>query len=254
MAWIESHQELANHPKLRKLARLLGLCRAHAIGMLHLLWWWAMDYAQDGDVSRFDPLDVALAADWDGEPALLLDALRSSGFLDEDGRLHHWDDYAGRLIERRRKDAARKQQARAASVQRPSAGHPPDGARNTTTTTPNRTEPNHTAPSAEGPEKAIKKANGATPCRFADAVADKFDLYVSNFREVNPQLDRAWLRATIAGIEAGGCELPPERMHAALDNAFSVVADAFSRSNGIAHPPAFAASRIAQAVQAEAAR
>ena len=36
-----------------KLARRLGVSLPAAIGHLHLLWWWAMDYAQDGDLTRW---------------------------------------------------------------------------------------------------------------------------------------------------------------------------------------------------------
>src|SRR5687767_5633894 len=53
MAWIESHQEIARHPKTRKLARLLGGSVPTAIGHLHLLWWWAVDYAEDGWLGKY---------------------------------------------------------------------------------------------------------------------------------------------------------------------------------------------------------
>jgi hypothetical protein len=105
-----------------------------------------MDYAQDGDLARFDPLDIAIAADWAGDPEPLWDALRSSGFVDDDGRLHDWHDYAGRLIERREKDKERQRAARAAPDRGMSDGCPADGARNPTV--PNRTPPGETAPGA----------------------------------------------------------------------------------------------------------
>ena len=53
MAWIESHQELANHPKTKRFKRALGISTPQAIGHLHLLWWWALDYAQDGSLAAF---------------------------------------------------------------------------------------------------------------------------------------------------------------------------------------------------------
>jgi hypothetical protein len=150
MAWLESHQTLANHPKTLKLARLLNVPRVTAVGHLHFLWWWALDYAQDGDLSKFDEMDIAVAADWQGEPDVLLAGLKRAGFVNEDGRIHDWYEYTGRLIERRRADAERKREARSKDVQRPSAGHPEDGVRNRTvpnTTVPNptRTQPNQPA-------------------------------------------------------------------------------------------------------------
>ena len=36
MAWIEAHQELRNHPKTKKAARLLGISRPQMIGHLFL--------------------------------------------------------------------------------------------------------------------------------------------------------------------------------------------------------------------------
>lgn len=140
MAWIESHDTLKDHPKTRRLRRLLGINLAQAIGHLHLLWWWAATYAQDGDLSHYDAIDIAEAADWDGDPEQFLSALIEAGFVDQDDdgtRLHDWYDYAGKLIELRARDAARKRAARKrtadgcpADVQRTSSGRDADVRRN----------------------------------------------------------------------------------------------------------------------------
>jgi hypothetical protein len=104
MAWIESHQELGRHPKTRRFARYAGVTVPAAVGHLHFLWWWALDYAQDGEMTQFDPEDVADAALWDGDAAVLLDALTRAGFLDREGEglfIHDWGEYAGRLAAQR---------------------------------------------------------------------------------------------------------------------------------------------------------
>jgi hypothetical protein len=54
MLYTPSHAELAQHPKTRKLARLLGVSIPTALGHLHLLWHFALKYAQDGDLTRFE--------------------------------------------------------------------------------------------------------------------------------------------------------------------------------------------------------
>jgi DnaD/phage-associated family protein len=131
VAWIESHQGLAKHPKTLKLARKLNINIAQAIGHLHLFWWWAMEYAQDGDLSHCDPEDIAIAADWPGDAGLFVDSLVDSGFVDrgDDGNLsiHDWYEYAGKLIERRIADAERKRKERKKKdVHKTSAGHPQD--------------------------------------------------------------------------------------------------------------------------------
>ena len=140
MAWIKSNQELAQHPKVKRLARMLEITVPDAIGRLHLLWWWAMDYAQDGDLSKFDALDIADAMMWDGDPQRLIESLvqcgsKGSGFLDmsEAGALtiHDWDEHCGHEFEKREKDAQRKRESRQrqkeySDVRRPSAGRPLD--------------------------------------------------------------------------------------------------------------------------------
>ncbi|MCL6594044.1 MAG: HNH endonuclease, partial [Alicyclobacillus sp.] len=112
MAWIESHTELSEHPKTRRLARLLGESIPAAIGRLHLLWWWATKYAIDGDLSRYEPEDIADALMWDGDPHKLVSALIQAGFIDEPMYIHDWDDYAGRLLEQRQLQADRKKRSR----------------------------------------------------------------------------------------------------------------------------------------------
>ena len=112
MAWIPSHQELRSHPKTRKAARRAGVSLPTMIGHLHLLWYWALDFAPDGDVARFDAEDLADAAEWDADPEQLIDALvncgsgGANGFITEDGKLHDWDEYGGKYG--KRVEAARK--------------------------------------------------------------------------------------------------------------------------------------------------
>jgi hypothetical protein len=118
MAWIESHQSLGSHPKTIKLARLLGVSKIEAVGHLHFLWWWSMDYAQDGDLDKFDDVDISIGAEWGGEASDFVDALVTVGFLERDGnvlKIHDWYDYAGKLIDRRAKNAARMRDARAST-------------------------------------------------------------------------------------------------------------------------------------------
>jgi hypothetical protein len=103
VAWIESHQTLAKHPKTKRFARAAGISIPEAIGHLHLLWWWALDYAQDGNLSKYTEEDIADASIWNGVPNVFVDSLIKAGFIDnDDGQmcLHDWYDYAEKLIER----------------------------------------------------------------------------------------------------------------------------------------------------------
>lgn len=115
MAWVESHQEIGHHPKTGRLVRSLGINKPTAIGHLHLLWHWSLDYAEDGELSGFEAGEIAEAMMWEGDPAQLLNALTSAGFLDRDAdtlRIHDWNDYAGRLIEQRTANAERQRRYR----------------------------------------------------------------------------------------------------------------------------------------------
>ena len=124
MAWIESHQEVGEHPKTKKLARLLNISLVSAVGHLHFLWWWALDYAQDGDLTTIDPIDIADGAKWDGDAEEFISALikcggNKAGFLESnDGRIiiHDWIDYAGKLIDQREKNAERQRKHRKKKV------------------------------------------------------------------------------------------------------------------------------------------
>lgn len=114
MAWIESHQELGRHPKAKRLARAIDTSLPAAVGHLHFLWWWAMDFAQDGDLSDYTDEDIADAAAWDGDARQFVKALVATGFVDdEDGQrhIHDWHDYVGRLLYKREQNRERSKRA-----------------------------------------------------------------------------------------------------------------------------------------------
>jgi hypothetical protein len=137
VAWIESHQSVWQHAKTRKAARILGVHEVQVVGHLHALWHWAIDHAEDGNVSKYDTDDLALAARWDGDADTFVAALTScgpgasSGFLEAGGSygnpdhglvgelvIHDWWKYAGKLVERRGRDRVRAR-ARRSDVPQP---------------------------------------------------------------------------------------------------------------------------------------
>lgn len=167
MAWIESHQELGRHPKMKKLARILNIAVPTAVGHLHFFWWWALDYAQDGSLSRYDAGDIADAALWEQDAQAFVDAMVEAGFIDRDQdgtlRIHDWDDYAGRLLDKRRQNAERKRRSRArhAPVTRDSRnGH--------RATVPNRTVPNHIDTESSSQQAPMTTSETVTPGALQD--------------------------------------------------------------------------------------
>lgn len=117
MAWIESHQSLRNHRKTLRMARYLSANAIEVIGSLHCLWWWALDSAPSGFIPSQDVAIIGEAASWPGPPDVYCQALIKAGFLDEvEGgyQLHDWPDYAGKLVDRRVRNAEQMRRARAA--------------------------------------------------------------------------------------------------------------------------------------------
>ena len=99
MAWIELHQSLPQHRKLLALRDALGLRTPAALGHMCLLWLWALDNAPDGDLSALPARQLAEICQFSERRAGdLAVALRTSGFVDADWRLHDWGDYTGRVF------------------------------------------------------------------------------------------------------------------------------------------------------------
>jgi hypothetical protein len=122
MAWIESHQELRNHPKVSAVCRTLSAEKNAIIGSLHCLWWWCMDYAMDGDISRYNAQQIADAAEWKGDATKFAKALLDAGLIDrgKDGStsVHDWFDFCGDLIHKRLRRKEEKRQKSADIVRR----------------------------------------------------------------------------------------------------------------------------------------
>lgn len=197
MAWIESHQEVGRHPKTKKLARLLSTSLPAAVGHLHYLWWWALDFAQDGTLEKYDNADIADAMQWDGDPDLLIESLISAGYIDDTDAglvIHDWAEYAGKLLERRAKDRARKRAAAEA------AGVPQDFQRNndgedeesgtlpsvpnqpTVPNQPNRTDSTEQDRTEQTVPGAGKPAEAAAPCPLAEIMQLYNEICVSYSR------------------------------------------------------------------------
>ena len=99
MAWIELHQTLPTNKKTLRLKRLLKCNTAQAVGHVCMLWLWALDNAEDGDLSAFDGDEIAEIAGYTGKGDFVL-ALQHAGFLDG-MMIHDWDEYSGALIGKR---------------------------------------------------------------------------------------------------------------------------------------------------------
>lgn len=157
--WIQVYSNLIKHPKTYALADELKLTskdaspNAVASGMLVSLWLWAAQNATDGDLSKCPPRAIAEAAEYRKNPVTFVAALKKTKWLDNDGKLHDWCEYATLLIEcdqqQREKTRKRVERHRAKKKASGNDGVTPDcNALGNVTVTPSNahTIPNHTIP------------------------------------------------------------------------------------------------------------
>ncbi len=173
MAWIESHQDLGTHRKTMRLCTLMNIDDLRAVGLLHFLWWWALDNAPDGNLTGLTNKEIAQACHWKGKPDLLVNSLCQSGWIDKENEsvtLHDWHDYAGKLVSKREQNKQRMRDARAGFVQRTCDARA--GA-----TVPNSTVQNST--------QQKSKEDNAAAVSLAD---EKFKELVKNFEEFSGSL------------------------------------------------------------------
>ncbi len=120
--WVPSCTNLPRHPKFLKLCSLLECSVVEGLGYLHLLWYFAFEYSDDGSIAGFDYRQVESACTWDARDGHLYNTFKQCGFIDETGRVHDWEDYVGHILRRRASNAARMRAARAVHVE----GYRPD--------------------------------------------------------------------------------------------------------------------------------
>jgi hypothetical protein len=160
--WIESHESLGQHWKMKRAARLLGISHPQMVGHLHYLWWWGARFAESGEITSFEPVDIAEAAMWEGDPDLFFEALCSANFLDVDDEgsfFHDWRDYIGKLLEAKRKHADKMKRLRAGQKQ-PRDEHEPASDQHASNKEPARAD--HvpgTLPSRNGLTVTVTKPN-----------------------------------------------------------------------------------------------
>lgn len=117
MAWIESHQELREHPKMNQLRGSMGWSVDEAIGKLHRFWWWCVDYAPNGDLRKYNDSVLGGSVGLNGSDcSKFVEAMVEARWLDREPyfRVHDWWNYIGRFLKIKFKDYPDKWQ----SVQR----------------------------------------------------------------------------------------------------------------------------------------
>ena len=161
-----AHNSLRNHRKLGRLCLALDVCEVVAVGHLQFLWWAVEDdrsVPSDGSLAGWSDEDVAIVSKWSGAPAILVDGMVSSGFLDRTDAglsVHDYSDWAPNYVNQRWKRKAEK-----GEVGYDNAGCGDNGAqRRTTHADARRSVPTqHNTTQRNAKEKVPQKAARAPP-------------------------------------------------------------------------------------------
>jgi len=108
MSWIESHIGLDKHPKTLNLANMMNWSVRETVGAIHLFWHWCVDYAEDGELTRYNDSTLASVVALDPQAgAKFVEAMvkcggeTASGFIEREPyfRVHDWWDYIGKYLQ-----------------------------------------------------------------------------------------------------------------------------------------------------------
>lgn len=163
MAWIEAHQTLKDHPKVIDLMNLMEWDLDTTIGKLFRFWWWCVDYAQDGDLTKHNDSRLAVAVGLNGSQGKqFVESMVQSGWIDREPyfRVHDWWEYIGRFLQTKYKQnpkAWKEIQERCLN-----------GSKNIQ---PNLTQPDLTQPNLTKPKESDKK-----PSEFSEAFVQKAEM------------------------------------------------------------------------------
>lgn len=102
MAWIKVEMGLERHPKLMRLARAMRWDVSATIGSLIRLWFWILEYGEDGILSKFTPEEFLVGIVPEDQAQPFLNSLIESGFVDKNAqgelRICNWLNYAGTYL------------------------------------------------------------------------------------------------------------------------------------------------------------
>lgn len=91
-----------DHPKMKRLARLLNIEMWGAVGIMESIWHFGMRYCPMGDIGKFSDIEIADAIGWKGSAGELVSALINARWFDAcpQNRLliHDWPDHCDRSV------------------------------------------------------------------------------------------------------------------------------------------------------------
>lgn len=133
--WIRVHGALIDKPVVTRLMEACHLKAHHAIGVLVTFWSGVAAHATNGYIRDYSDAQLETWARWEGRRGKFAAWVRAE-HMDSDGRVPEWDDYAGRLEQRRAQDRERKAGGIPTEPVRKPRGIPPEPERNSDGTPP----------------------------------------------------------------------------------------------------------------------
>jgi hypothetical protein len=109
--WIRVHANICGKPVIYRAVEALGLSPHEAIGVLVQFWGAVSQHATNGAVGGFSDVQLEAWAGWRGRKGRFAAFVRAA-HLDEHGCVNEWDEYAGKLEDRKEKDRTRKRKSR----------------------------------------------------------------------------------------------------------------------------------------------
>lgn len=98
-------REAIGHTKMKRLCRRLDIPLYQGVGLMETIWHLAAREAPRGKIGKLSDEDIALALDYRGDEAKLIEALVASGWLDRDAGerlvIHDWYEHADDAIQMR---------------------------------------------------------------------------------------------------------------------------------------------------------
>lgn len=122
--WIRVHADIAGKPIVFRASEQLGVSENEAIGLLVRFWGSMSRHGQNGHVDLLTDPQIESWAGWRGKRGRFAAFIRSA-HTDESGRVNEWDDYAGKLEQRRSKERDRLRKKRTV-VDQPAANSTQD--------------------------------------------------------------------------------------------------------------------------------
>lgn len=119
--WIRVHANLISKPVVRRAVDELRVKKAEAVGLLVTFWGSVSQHATDGLVGRFSDGQLEDWACWTGRRGRFAEFLRTH-HIDSEGRVNEWEDYAGKLEQRRATERERLRNKRRGVAQHPANG------------------------------------------------------------------------------------------------------------------------------------